>query len=139
MVLRTAVLVLSLAAAMQPAESVRTIEKGAQSNIDSARQAVARNDAELAALWKSHNYDKPAPKVDFSREIVVAVFMGSRPTAGFSVEILSAAERGGQMVVTYREKAPPADALTAQVLTSPYHIAAIAKTEKPVVFTSSSR
>ena len=88
------------------ATTVRTIDKGGQSNIDAAKQAVARTPQEFAALWQPHNYDKPPPQVDFAKEMVVAVFMGSRPTAGFAVEILSAAERGGQLVVTYRERMP---------------------------------
>src|SRR5262249_49130836 len=121
-------------AATQPTSSIRTIERGSQSNVDSTKQAVARTEAEFAELWKTHNYDKPAPKVDFSKEMVVAVFMGSRPTAGFSVEIVSAAERSGDLVVIYREKMPSPGAMTAQVLTAPYHMAAIPKSAKPVRF-----
>jgi hypothetical protein len=129
-----ALLALLLAAVQPAAMTVRTIDKGGQSNIDSEKQAVARTPQEFAALWKSHNYDKPAPKVDFAKEMVVAAFMGSRPTAGFSLEILSAAERGGQVVVTYRERMPSEGAMTAQILTAPYHIAAIPKSDKPVSF-----
>jgi hypothetical protein len=139
-VARTIALLIAATALMQASQpppspgAVRTLDRGAQSNIDSARQAVAHTAAEFAAIWKAHNYDKPAPAVDFSREMVVAVFMGSRPTGGFSVEIVSATERDGQLVVTYRERLPQPDAITAQVLTSPYHIAAIPKSEKPVRF-----
>src|SRR5690348_17207121 len=136
MLLHTAALFLAgvAAASLQPPSALRTIDKGAQSNIDTARQAVAHNEAEFAAIWKAHNYDRPAPAVDFAREMVVAVFMGSRPTGGFSTEIVSAAERDGRFVVTYRERAPGSGAIAAQVLTAPYHIAAVTKSEKPVVF-----
>ncbi len=106
---------------------LRTVEKGATSNVDNAKQAVVRTDAEWAALWKTHEYDRPAPKVDFGKEMIVAVFMGSRPTAGFSAEIVSVAERDGGLVVSYREAMPSAGAITAQILTSPYHIAAVPK------------
>ena len=60
----------------QPDAMIRTIAKGAQSNVDAPRQAVARTPAEWTALWRTHEYDKAAPAVDFSREMVVAVFMG---------------------------------------------------------------
>jgi hypothetical protein len=113
---------------------LRTVEKGATSNVDAAKQAVARTDAEWAALWKTHDYDRPAPKVDFSKEMIVAVFMGSRPTAGFSTEIVSVAERDGGLVVSYREAMPPAGAITAQILTSPFHIAAVPKHAGDVKF-----
>jgi len=141
MLLQTAALLLIglAAASLQPPPALRTIDKGAQSNIDTARQAVARTEAEFAAIWKAHTYDRPAPAVDFAREMVVAVFMGSRPTAGFSTEIVSAAERDGRLVVTYRERAPGAGAITAQVLTAPYHIAAVPKSEKPVDFEKEGR
>ncbi len=111
----------------QPDAMIRTIAKGAQSNVDAPRQAVARTPAEWTALWRTHEYDKPAPAVDFSREMVVAVFMGSRPTGGYSVEIVSATESGGSLVVSYREQSPPRGALTTQVLTAPFHMAAVPK------------
>jgi hypothetical protein len=116
------------------AAAFRTIEKGGQSNIDSPRQAVARTPAEWAALWKAHSFDKPAPGVDFDREMVAAVFMGSRSTGGFSVEIVSAEERDGSFVVGYRESSPRADAVTVQILTAPYHIVAVPKHGGPVKF-----
>jgi len=114
--------------------TVRTIEKGAQSNVDDALKASARTDAEWAALWKKHNGAKPAPKIDFSKEMVVAVFMGSRPTAGFAVEIVSAAERNGKLVVSYRETLPGPGTVSAQVLTAPYHLAAVPRTGSEVAF-----
>ena len=113
---------------------IRTVEKGASSNVDNAKQAVARTDAEWAALWKTHDYDRPAPTIDFGKEMIVAVFMGSRPTAGFSTEIVSVAERDGGLVVSYKEAMPPGGAITAQILTSPYHIAAVPKHAGDVKF-----
>ena len=59
--------------------------------------------------------------------MVVGVFLGSRPTAGFGVEIVSAREEQGALVVRYRETRPAADAIAAQVLTSPYHLVAVPK------------
>ena len=112
----------------------RTIEKGTQSNIDSPRQAIARTPAEWAALWNAHDFTRPAPSVDFDREMAAAVFVGSRPTGGFSVEIVSAAERDGSFVVGYRESSPRADAITVQILTAPYHIVAVPKHGGPVRF-----
>ena len=116
------------------AQTIRTVEKGAHSNLDDRLTAAAKTEPEWTALWKKHNFDKPAPAVDFSKEMVVAVFMGSRPTAGFSVEIVSAATRDGKVVVNYKEAQPAPGGITAQVLTAPFHIAAIAKSSLPVTF-----
>lgn len=120
--------------AMQSPSSQRTIARGSQSNIDAPRQAVARTQAEWTALWKAHDFDKPVPAVDFSREMVVAVFMGSRPTAGYSVEITSVDERRSATVVSYRETMPARGAIAAQVITFPFHIVAVPNRSGDVTF-----
>lgn len=114
--------------AQTPAQP-RTIEKGDQSNVEDARQVLVRSDAELRTLWQQHAPDRPVPNVDFSKEMVVAVFMGSRPNAGFSTAIVSATAAAGALIVRYSETRPKPGAMTAQVLTFPYHIVAIPKAE----------
>jgi hypothetical protein len=113
--------------AQEPAP--RTIEKGDQSNIESPMQATARTQSEWEALYRKHNYDRQPPKVDFSKEMVVAVFMGSRPNAGFSTTILSSLAVKGVLVVRYKETTPRPGTISAQVLTFPYHIVAIPKAD----------
>jgi hypothetical protein len=105
----------------------RTIEKGDQSNIDTAKQVVVRTEAEWTQLWRQHAPDRPQPPIDFSKETVIGLFMGSRPNAGFSTAVVSAMEGGGALVIRYTETRPPRDAITAQILTFPYHLAAIPK------------
>jgi hypothetical protein len=125
-------LVFTLAlAVMQPPPSPapRTIEKGDQSNIESAKQVLVRTEAELRQLWQQHAPDRPMPKVDFSREMVVGVFMGSRPNAGFSTAIVSATVANGALMVRYSENKPVAGSVTAQILTFPYHLVAIPKAD----------
>jgi hypothetical protein len=110
---------------LQAPAPVRSIDKGLDSQLDAARQATVRTAAEWEALWRLHGGERTRPAVDFGKEMVVGVFMGSRPTAGFSVEIVGTRVDGSALVVQYRETRPPADALVAQVLTMPYHIAAV--------------
>ncbi|HZT78489.1 MAG TPA: protease complex subunit PrcB family protein [Vicinamibacterales bacterium] len=114
-------------AATASAQTPRTIDKGEQSNIDDAKQVVIRDAAAWRALWQQHAPDRPMPAIDFSKESVVAVFLGSKPTAGYNVTILSTTEGGGALIVRYRETRPSAGGVTAQVLTFPYHIIAIPK------------
>src|SRR5262249_32291182 len=111
----------------------RTIEKGDQSNIDDARQVVVRTDAEWTRLWQQHAPDRPRPAIDFAKESVVAVFMGSRPNAGFSTAIASTTGGGGALIVRYKETRPGPGTMSAQVLTFPYHIVAIPKATAPDV------
>jgi hypothetical protein len=111
-----------------------TIDKGNQSNIDAGRMATVRTEAEWTRLWQEHNPDRPRPSVDFSKQMVVGVFMGSRNTAGFGVEIVSAADADGVVTVHYRETVPPRGGITAQVITSPYHLVSVPKTASTVTF-----
>jgi len=113
---------------LQAPASMRTVARGDQSFIESERRVVARSSAEWNAIWRQHDPDRPVPAVDFSKEMVVGVFLGSRNTGGYSVEILSAAvEQGGALLVRYRQQTPPPGAITAQVITMPFHIVAIPK------------
>jgi hypothetical protein len=133
-VTRTLLLLFVAAILQGGAPAMRSLDKGGQSNIDDARQAVARTQADWAALWRQHASDRPMPKVDFSKEIVVGVFMGSRPTAGFAIEIVGTREEQGALVVQYKEARPARGLVTAQIITSAYHIAALPKRAGEVKF-----
>lgn len=111
-----------------------TVAQGAMSNIDEPRQVVVRTAAEWQALWKAHDPEGATPVVDFEVSMVAAVFLGSRPTAGFAVEITAVKTEGTRLVVEYRERRPPPDAIVAQVLTSPFHIVRLARATGPVEF-----
>jgi hypothetical protein len=119
--------------APSPAELV-TVAQGAMSNIEEPRQVVARTMAEWQALWKEHDAQRAVPVVDFTQSIVVAVFLGTRPTAGFAVDITAVKTDGSRTIVEYRERRPPGDALLAQVLTSPFHIVRLSRTSGAIEF-----
>jgi hypothetical protein len=116
------------------AGTMRTIDQGTQSGIDEPRTVVVQSADEWARLWRAHAADKPAPVVDFTKEMVVGVFAGSRPTAGYSVQIVGTREEADGLVVEYRVGVPDRDMMTAQVITSPYHLVAIPKRAGEVVF-----
>jgi hypothetical protein len=99
-----------------------TIDRGASSQIETSRTVAVRTTAEWAALWKDHAGEGKPPAVDFARSIVIAVFAGSRPTGGHSVEITRIEERDEELLVSYRERQPGPDDIVTQILTSPFHI-----------------
>ena len=92
--------------AVQGASPLRGLDKGDQSNVDDAKQVTVRTAAEWKTLWRQHSPDRDQPRVDFGRDMVVGVFLGSRATAGFSVEIVSALVEQGVLVVRFRETRP---------------------------------
>ena len=116
-----------VAAILQAALPLRPIDQGTMSNMDDARQVSARSVDEWSKLWTQHAGERTRPSVDFTKEVVVAVFMGTRPTAGFSIEIVRVRQEGAAVVVSWRETRPAPDSVTAQVLTSPFHIVAVPK------------
>ena len=116
------------------AAAPRSIDKGAMSEVSIARQVEVSNREAWTALWREHAPNRPLPEVDFSREIVVGVFLGTRPSAGFAVEITGYREDGGRLVVQYRETTPPRGAIAAQMLVSPYHLVAVPKRAGPIAF-----
>jgi hypothetical protein len=123
-----------LVLALQGVPPLRVLEKGDQSNVDDAQQVAARTTAEWDTLWRRHSPDRDQPRVNLVREMVLGVFLGSRPTAGFGVEILSALVEQGVLVVRFRETRAPGDRVLAQVITSPYHLVAVQRHSGDVKF-----
>ena len=122
------------AAAPADAVAFKTIDRGGQSNIESAREVVVRTPAEWRALWKQHAPGRKPTVVDFSRSMIVGVFLGSRPTGGYSVDITGIERKGTELVVTYREGRPAPNDMVTQVLTSPYHLVSTGRFAGPVQF-----
>jgi hypothetical protein len=104
------------------------------SNIEEPRSVVVRTAAEWQALWKDHDPEHAAPVVDFADSMVIGVFLGSRPTAGFAVEITAVKEDANRTIVEYVERRPARDDLVAQVLTSPFHLVRVTRMPAAVEF-----
>ena len=116
----------------------KTLDRGGAAGVEGPRMLVIRS----ASQWKSLSRDlgpnaKPAP-VDFTKSTVIGVFLGTRPTGGFSVEITGIERQGKELIVTWLEKKPGRDDMVTQVLTSPYHLVTIDKFDGPVKFIRAS-
>ncbi len=125
---------LLLALAQATGGTVVTVARGAYSGIHDSKEAVIRAAPEWRALWKSHAGPEAAPVVDFSTDIVAAVFLGTRSTGGFSVEIIGARRESDVLIVEYIERRPGPDDIVTQVLTSPFHIVKVPRHAGPVRF-----
>jgi VWFA-related protein len=111
-----------------------TLNSDMMSGIDRAEQLVARTAAEWQSLWQRHAPGRPAPSVDFTRNMIVAVFLGSRPTGGYQVEITGVRSDGKGVLVEWVERRPAPGQMAAQVLTSPAHIVTVARQDGEVRF-----
>jgi hypothetical protein len=114
--------------------AIESIARDQMSGVDRPRQAVARGVDDWKALWREHAGDKPLPTVDFSSRMVVGVFLGSRSSAGYAVEITGTRKDGDALVILWRETRPAAGAITAQVITSPAHLVSMPRVDGTVRF-----
>lgn len=119
-----ALLILALAQAGAQPGPLRVIAQGQQSEVQEPRQVVVTSREAWAALWQQHGAQLPVPAVDFTRESIVAVFLGTRPSGGYGVDIV-AVRTGAAPVVEYRERRPGPDMMTTQALTFPFSIVAV--------------
>jgi hypothetical protein len=111
-----------------------TIARGPLSRIEAAREAVARTEAEWTALWKAHAPGTPKPRLDMTKRTVIGVFVGSRPSGGYAVDIVRIDRQGDGMLVTWRERRPGADEIASAMMTQPFHIVSIARVTGPIRF-----
>lgn len=102
--------------------SFTTVSRGQQSAIEEPREVVIRDAQRWADLWRLHAPGEPMPNVNFTKSMVVGVFLGTRNTGGHAVEITRIEPDADGLVVAYRERRPEPDAMLAQVLTFPHHL-----------------
>ena len=119
------------------------IESGSHSGHSSLRYYVIQDAQTWADLWGEHVQfivePPPVPEVDFSENMVVAVFMGEASTGGYAIRICDIVDTGSFIVVKVEKTEPGPRCIVPMVLTQPYHIVQMAKTDKPVTFDITTR
>jgi hypothetical protein len=102
---------------------------GVRSGIQKERFAVVRDEKALDALLKDHNpyadFDRKA--LDFKKHTVVGYFAGSKPTGGFTVEIIGVDRKKEGATVKVRLWKPGKGMFVTEALTSPFVIQAVEK------------
>lgn len=90
---------------------------------DAPPECLAIDDEEeFQRLISLAYFPEPIPEVDFESNIVMAVMQGPKNTAGYSISITRAFQVGGEVTVEINAVEPEPGSMTAQVLTSPYHL-----------------
>jgi hypothetical protein len=90
-------------------------------------EMVIRDPETWETMWRQLHQDMTPPPVDFTREQVVWIDLGERPSSGYFVNIDCVQEIGSpfgllQTVVDYTENIPGPDCNVLWVMTSPYQI-----------------
>ena len=115
-----------------------TLGKGINSGIREPAQIVVRSQSEWDALWARHmrvrTAPPPPPAVDFSTEMVVALFLGERPTGGYAIEMTRVERTDSSLAVHFRVTKPDPGAMLMQVLTQPFHLIKLPRVDEPLRF-----
>jgi len=82
--------------------------------------------------WDDLGESSDATDIDFSSKVVLAVYMGVRPSGGYRIEITNIGENGAYRRVYIRETTPKGYA--PHVITQPYHIVKLNRVPKLIVF-----
>jgi hypothetical protein len=87
------------------------------------RLRVVMDAAEFQSLTEGTQFAEP-PSVDFSREMVVMLSLGSRPSSGFGVDVRGVRKQGSQLTIDAIEM-PPGACVTLPVVTCPWTMVAV--------------
>ncbi|UCC80534.1 MAG: protease complex subunit PrcB family protein [Candidatus Zixiibacteriota bacterium] len=106
----------------------QTILAGSHSLIDTSAVMLVKNESDWDKVWiQAKGRIDPLPErptVDFSRQCVIAAFMGERPSSGFRIEI-SAIEKRGKILDLHIKKYETPGMLT--VVTNPFYLVRLPK------------
>ena len=111
---------------------------GTNSDTTVPKQEIIRNVDNWKTAWElAHKNETPAPglpQVDFEKNMVLVVFMGTKNSGGYSTKITKIVKLENGIEVTVEEESPGKDEATTQALTSPFHFAEVEKSEGEIKF-----
>ncbi len=120
------------------AQNPRLQWSGNNAKVSKRGTMVINSAAEWKSAWqKAHGNERPvpaAPTIDFKRYTVLGVFLGNKPTSGYSVAITSVRKSGPGLVAVVSVSSPKPGDVTMQAESSPYFFRAIPASKSQVKF-----
>jgi hypothetical protein len=104
---------------------IRRIGQWTASGISAPERTVIRNDSTYARFWEALGAGQ-RPPVDFSRDVVIAVAAGQKPSGGHAIAVERVARAGAGMTVEVVETVPGPGCWTTQQLTQPVDVVVVA-------------
>jgi len=104
---------------------------------NNAAVAVVATQEKMNELFPKHDNTCPVasdPNIDFTKQYLVAIFAGAKPTSGYTIKITSIVENNCEIVVNYYEKSPAPGENVNQAPTYPSDFVLIPKTSKGFIF-----
>lgn len=111
-----------------PSVSFRVLDTGTHAaDVSLRKNYAAYSQADIVRLWElAHGTDgAKLPMVDVSKEYVVGVFAGQKPTGGHSVSVASIVDNENVRTVFVTLTKPGEGCMVTEALTNPYQIIAV--------------
>ncbi|MBL4593713.1 MAG: protease complex subunit PrcB family protein [Flavobacteriales bacterium] len=119
------------------------LSKGTNGNFTDKLTKVVTNQTDFNSIWTAAHerfseQPKP-PRIDFENKMIVLVAMGIQNSGGHTIEISSALESKSDIIINILETTPGTTCVSSDVMTFPYQIVELKKSEKQVVFKTSNK
>jgi hypothetical protein len=107
---------------------IRRVGQWTRTGIAEARRLVIRDANAWDQFWSELGVGS-RPDVDFTRDVVVAVAAGQRPTGGYEIAIDGVTHADGQLRVSVVERSPGPNCMTTASLTQPVDVVVVPAAE----------
>jgi hypothetical protein len=103
---------------------IRRIGRWTRTGIGESRRLVIRDANAWADFWSELGLGD-RPTVDFSRDVVVAVAAGQRPTGGYEIAVDRVTNNNGELTAEVVETIPGPNCMTTASLTQPVDVVVV--------------
>lgn len=107
-----------------------SVHRGYQSGVVHTTIVEIHDRSEWEQLLTSRDnkeFSATAPAIDFETHFVIAMYLGSRPSGGYGVEIKRIVADAGKATLHVAEGFPGKGCVVITVQTTPYHYVVVAK------------
>lgn len=118
--------------------AINTLDVTTASGIQTAQNLVIKDNAAWAALWAQHtnNSGVAVPVVDFSKRMVVGVFLGTKPNGCYGIPDVNIWRTGAKLNVSHHDSIPGIGMMCTMVITTPAYLFELDRTDDAVEFTA---
>lgn len=106
---------------------------GTMSRAEFPATVVVRSEGAWKAFWRRCHPGDP-PQVDFRKNFILGAYAGRQTTGGYSIHVVAIEETPTELVVRFEVTVPGPNDMVTQVLTSPYHLKVVPRSNKKIRF-----
>lgn len=115
-----------------------TLERSKYGNHATAQKYMFNDSDSWEKHYKTYHSDK-VPAVDFTKEMVLGVYLGQKPNSAYHVEIKEIRKLPDSLDVLVENSGPQPGKMYLQVITHPYHLIKTEKTDKAITWTHTTK